>query len=80
MNKRKNIMWHIKSICEIAMILIFIVCLMGFIGSLFILIWNRILANNIMGWSVGIGFVNFLFLISCDKDWRQDYMKISQIG
>ena len=75
MIKEKNTMWYIKSTCEIAMIFIFIICLIGFISSWFVMIWNKVLSNNIMGWSVCVGLVNLLFLISCDKDWRQDYMR-----
>ena len=71
--KEKDIMWYLKSIFETTMIIIFMICLIGFIISWVFMIWNKNLANNIMGFSVCIGFVNLLFMMSFDKDWRTEY-------
>ncbi len=71
--KEKDTMWYVKSITDIIILLIFMVCLVGFIGSWFVFIWNKELANVVMGWSVGVGFFNLLILVSCDKEWRRDY-------
>ena len=71
--KEKDIMWYVKSTIDVIVILIFIICLIGFVSSWFVLIWYKDVANIIMAWSLSIGFVNFLFLVSCDKEWRQDY-------
>ncbi len=73
MRKPKDTRWHIKSIAEIVLILIFIVCLIGFLASWVVMIWNKEIAGHIIGFSVVIGIFNLLVIVSCDKDWRKDY-------
>jgi len=65
MKRQKNIMWYIKSALEIIQIFIFIICFIGFIFT-FITMWfcQESWVNGIMAWSVGIGFINLLFLVS----------------
>ena len=70
----KNITYYIKSIFEIVMLVIFFLCLIGFISSFIIMIWNLPLCIYIMGYSVSIGFINFLFMISWDYGWKEDYV------
>lgn len=70
---QKDTMWYIKSTIEAIMIFIFMACLIGFVVSLFIPIWNKEIANIVMGWSVSIGVFNGFFLVSCDGGWRRDY-------
>ena len=78
--------WKVKSICEVIMIAIFMACLAGFLISFvsMIILLPKVIGtsihenlypwlNNLMGWSICVGLVNFLFMISCDKDWRRDY-------
>lgn len=70
----KDFMWYAKSILEAIMIFIFIVCLIGFIISIISLCFcQKPWVNILMGWSFGIGFVNSLFIISSEKDWRVWY-------
>jgi len=71
--KQKDFMWYLKSIIETTMVVIFMSCLIGFFVSWIIMIWDKNMANNIMGFSVCIGLVNFLFILSFDKDWRTEY-------
>lgn len=69
----KDFMYYVKSITEVVMILLFIICLIVFIVSWIVFIWNKEVANIMMGWSMGIGFVNLLSTISWDSRWREDY-------
>ena len=71
--KKKDIMWYIRTITEAVMIFIFGACLIGFITSWFVMIWNKELSNFIMCYSVVLGLVNFAFILSTDKEWRRDY-------
>jgi hypothetical protein len=84
--KEKNTIWYAKSTIEAIMIGIACICLLGLIvGVIFMAIsFPMILGkpisyhpfpwlNDLMGWSVCIGFINFLFMISWEKDWRRDY-------
>jgi len=88
----KDIMWYVKSIIEAFLILILIVCLIGFVAGVISIIiaipltWGKPLSyypypwlNNVMVWSVCIGFVNFLIMVSCDKEWREDYIDHSSV-
>ena len=85
-HKQKDLMWYIKSVTEAIQIFVFLICAIGFIITFLIMlctlpeVWGKPISYNpdsvigdIMGWCVGIGLVNFLFLISRDKDWRRDY-------
>jgi len=65
---KKNIMWYIKFAFEAIMIFVFIACLIGLLVSLILLLWNKEIANIIMGFSVCIGFVNAL--LSFSWEWR----------
>jgi len=78
--REKDIMWYIKSTCEIIMMVIFIICLIGFVSSFCVSLFYHMITNNtmkiahiIMAWSICVGLFNFTILISCDKDWRRDY-------
>ncbi len=84
--KQKDTMWHIKTWIEVIQIFIFMVCLIGFVGSFIIMlvsipvIWEKPISyqplpwlNCVMAWSMGIGLPNFLCMLSCDKEWRRDY-------
>lgn len=71
--EKKDIEWYVKSIFEAFMIFLMCACLIGFIVSLFLYGWNKEIANIVMGWSVCVGIVNFLFLASWDGGWREDY-------
>ena len=77
----KDKMWYVKSICDVIMIAIFMICLIGFVITFVISLSYRIIAgnpiavvvSNTMGWFMGIGLMNFLIMISYDSDWRRDY-------
>ena len=71
--KQKDKMWHVKTVCEIIMAAIMILCWIGFAISCLLLATNEDLANNIMGCSVCIGIVNFLVMVSRDNNWRLEY-------
>lgn len=84
--RQKDIMWHIKAWSEAIQIFIFLVCLIGFIASFIIMmfdipdVWGKPItyrphswSTDLMGWCMSVGLINFLFLISRDKDWRRDY-------
>ena len=75
----KDAMWHIKSVFEIICILIMIICIFVFIGSWVALIWSKSVANTMLGSSICFGLLNFVVIISCDKDWRRDYEDHSMI-
>jgi len=68
-------MWYVNSIIEIILTLIFLICLIGFVitfvGIFFL--YQKLWLSNIMGWSVGIGIINILFILSYDIDWRRGY-------
>jgi len=66
-------MWYIRSFFDVVMILIFLICLIGFIASWFVLIWNKEIANIMMGCSFCVGLVNILFLVSSNDGWRVFY-------
>jgi hypothetical protein len=70
---QKDFMWYVKSTFEAILIFIFMVCLIGFVVSLFIPIWSKEIANIVMGLSVSIGVFNGFFLVAWDSRWRQDY-------
>lgn len=88
----KDKMWYIKTWVETIQISIFMVCLIGTVISFIVLIvafpivWGKPISyqpipwlNNLMGWSVCVGLVNFLLMLSCDKNWRDDYEDHSMI-
>ena len=75
----KDAMWYIKSTLDAIMILIFLSCLIGFILSLLVFFWNKEVSNLMMGFSVCIGLVNILFMISVDDRWREDYIDRSMV-
>ena len=75
-----DFMWYFKTITDVIQALIFIVCLIGFVVT-FIIMWfnNSVWVSNIMGWSVCVGFINGLFMISRDRRWREDYIDRSLV-
>ena len=73
----KDIMWYIKSTIEVIQILVFLACLIGFISSWFVLIWNKEIANLMIGFSIPIGLVNALFIATSDSRWRESYEDFS---
>jgi len=77
----KDIMWYVKSIIEAFQILILIICLIVFFASWWFVLMcnNKLVSNNMMGWSVCVGLVNFLIMVSCDKEWREDYIDHSSV-
>lgn len=88
----KDKMWYVKTWVEIIQIFIFMVCLMGTVASFIILIVMFFMVvgkplsyqpfpwlNNLMAWSVCVGLVNFLIMLSCDKNWRDDYEDHSMV-
>ncbi len=76
----KDTMWNIKSTIEAIQIFVFIVCLIGFIVA-FLVMWfsQARWVSDLIGWSMAIGLINFLFLISCDYDWRENYIDHSTV-
>jgi len=75
----KDRMWYTKTWVEAIQVLIFMVCLIGFIVSWFVLIWDNEIASTIMGFSVGIGAFNFLAMLSANSRWREDYEDHSMV-
>ncbi len=88
----KDFKWHFKTITEIIQILIACMCLIGFVvGMIFLcitipIVWGKPISyqpfpwlGHIMAWSIGVGFINGLFLISLDKDWRENYIDRSMV-
>jgi len=84
--KQKDFMYHFQSITEAIQIFIALVCFIGFVvGMLFVFIaipmmWNKPMSyqpfpwlNYVLAWSICPGLVNFVFLISREKEWRRDY-------
>ena len=82
----KDAMWYIKSTYEAILIFIGTICFIGFVvGMIFVLIsipmvWGKPISyhpfpwlNYVMAWSICLGLVDMLFLLSCDKEWRDDY-------
>lgn len=56
----------LKTIIQAFMILVFLVCLIGASVGLCVLFFNPELSNRILSFSVPIGLVNFLIIISSD--------------
>ena len=88
----KDKMWYIKTWVEAIQILIFMVCLIGTVVSfVFLLIAFPMVVgkpisyqpfpwlNTLMAWSVCAGLLNFLIMLSCDKEWRRDYEDHSMV-
>jgi len=75
----KNIMWYIKSIIEIIQIALFFICGIVFIIAFFFscFLENTAWISNILGFSMCIGILNFVCMLSCDKRWREDYIDYS---
>lgn len=84
--KQKDFMWYAKSTTEAIMLGIGLVCFLGFIvGMIFVfigipMVWNKPISyqpfpwlNYLLAWSICPGLVNLLIILSCDKEWRQDY-------
>ena len=71
----KDTKWHIKSTLEAIQIFFFVICLVGAIICLIAVCFlpEPEMIGSILGWFTSVGFVNFLFLISSDSKWRQDY-------
>ena len=69
----KDFMWYAKSALEAVLILIASVCLIGFVISLFMMLFDSKTAAGVMGVSFSVGAINMLFMVSCDKDWRVWY-------
>jgi len=85
-HKQKDIMWYIKSVLEAIMIFVFIVCLIGFVATLIIMVvgipmvWGKPISyhpfpwfNQLAGWSICIGLINLVVMISYERYWRRDY-------
>lgn len=72
--------WYIKSTIEVIQIGIFVICLIGFVVG-FIAMWfnQKPWVSNTMGWSMGVGVVNVLFMVSADSRWRDDYEDRSMV-
>jgi len=76
----KDITWHIKTWVEAIQIFILMVCLIGFVGT-FVIMWAypKPLVQLVMALSFCIGLLNFLIMLSSDKDWRDDYEDRSMV-
>lgn len=88
----KDAMWYIKSTLEAIMMFIGAVCFLGFvIGMVFVfiaipMVWGKPISyqpfpwlNYVMSWSICVGFVNLLIIVSCDSRWREDYEDHSMV-
>jgi hypothetical protein len=89
---KKDVMWYFKSITEAIQVFIGCICLIGFVvGMLLVLVsipfvWGKPISYQpfpwlgvVMSWSISVGLVNGLFILSRDNRWREDYIDHSMI-
>ena len=81
----KDWKWKVKSIFEVIVILIAVICFFGFVAGMICVVvlipfvWGTSTINpypwlnHLLAWSICVGLFNLLIILSCDKEWRREY-------